>query len=62
MCNFQGWVSVLEIPRCLSAGAWESWNRLCLGLRFRDRKGQQTRLIACFQQCGAGGYDGILSP
>ena len=48
--------------RCLSAGARESWDRLCLGLRLWDRKGQQACLVAGFQHRGTGGHDGILPP
>lgn len=44
----------------LLAGARESWDGLCLGLRLWDRKGQQTRLIAGFQQRGTCGHDGII--
>lgn len=43
-------------------GAWESWDQLCLGLRFWDRKGQQACLVASFQQRGAGGHDGVIPP
>lgn len=46
----------------LSAGAWESWDRLCPGLRLWDRKGQQACPVAGFQHCGTCGHDGIVSP
>lgn len=49
---------------CLSfcVGARESWDRLCLGLRFWDRKGQQACLVTSFQQRGVGGHDGAIPP